>query len=159
MFKWKGHMVRMLEAQRIQVKEVKPNRIGMEMPSGEPLPPFLRVPGADCFLLCGPLYSPALFSDHLLLLVTLRMTPNGSHSWYDFSTWLSTASGDFWISKKEFQRETIWLAILGPRCLALGQSAKKKREAGWEQKKWNNFISDISVRMFLAARNRIFESS
>ena len=73
-------MVRMLEAQRIQVKEVKPNRIGMEMPSGEPLPPFLRVPGADCFLLCGPLYSPALFSDHLLLLVTLRMTPNGSHS-------------------------------------------------------------------------------
>ena len=73
-------MVRMLEAQRIQVKEVKPNCIGREMPSGEPLPPFLGVQGTNCFLLCGLLYSPALSSDHLLLLVTLRMTQNGSHS-------------------------------------------------------------------------------
>ena len=100
-------MGRILESQRIQVKEVKPNCIGREMPSGEPLPPLLRVHGTSCFLLFGLLYSPARSSDHLLLLVTLHMTQNGSHSGYDLSTWLSAANGEFWISKKEFRRKRI----------------------------------------------------
>ena len=115
----------MLESQRIQIKEMKPNSIGREKPSGEPLSPLLRGHGAHSSLLCGLLYSPALFSDQLLLLVALHMTQNGSHSRYALSAWLSTANGDFCVSKTEFLRKKILVGHPWVRCLAPDQSAKR----------------------------------